>query len=112
MNNAHQMTNEKTWKLLLRFSLPAIVGLLVNALYNIIDSMFVGKGVGDLALAGVTVTFPLVTTYMACIMLIGMGATAIISIKLGEGKGHEAEVIIGNALTLFLIIGVVLTVLV
>ena len=64
MENSKKMLSESTASLLLKFSLPAIIGLLVNALYNIVDSMFVGRGVGDLALAGVTVTFPLITTYM------------------------------------------------
>lgn len=105
MNQAEQMTKEKIPKLLLKFSLPAIVGLLVNALYNIIDSMFVGRGVGDLALAGVTVSFPIVTGFMASVMLIGMGATSLISLRLGEGNEDEAEKIIGNALMMFLIIG-------
>lgn len=110
MENSKKMLNENTGQLLLKFSLPAIVGLLVNALYNIVDSMFVGRGVGDLALAGVTVTFPLITTYMAFIMMIGMGATAIISIKLGEDKPKEAEKIMANALILFIIMGLTLTV--
>lgn len=108
MNNAEDMTRESTSRLLLRFSLPAIIGLLVNALYNIVDSIFVGRGVGELALAGVTVTFPIVTTYMACIMMIGMGATSVISIKLGEKKPEEAEIIMGNAFVL-LIMGLSLT---
>lgn len=111
MNNAEQMTTESTSRLLLRFSLPAIIGLLVNALYNIVDSIFVGRGVGELALAGVTVTFPIVTTYMACIMMIGMGATSVISIKLGEKKTEEAETIMGNALVLLVIMGLSLTIL-
>ena len=110
MGNSKKMLSESTAKLLLKFSLPAIVGLLVNALYNIVDSIFVGRGVGDLALAGVTVTFPLITTYMAFIMMIGMGATAIISIKLGEDKPKEAEKIMANALVLFVIMGFTLTV--
>lgn len=109
MENSKKMINESTWKLLLKFSLPAIIGLLVNALYNIIDSMFVGRGVGDLALAGVTVTFPIITTYMACIMMIGMGATSIISIKLGENKPEEAEKIMANAFVLFILMGLTLT---
>ena len=109
MNDANEMTSVSTWKLLLKFSLPAIVGLLVNALYTIIDSMFVGQGVGELALAGVTVTIPIITTYMAFIMLVGMGATSIISIKLGENKANEAEKIMGNAFVLFLILGLTLT---
>lgn len=110
MNKSIQMKKEKLPKLLLQFSLPAIVGLLVNALYNIVDSIFVGRGVGKLGIAAVTVSFPIVTTFIACIMLIGMGATALISIRLGEEKESVAEEIIGNALVLFLIIGITLTV--
>jgi len=111
LNESKLMTQERIPKLMLKFSLPAIIGLLVNALYNIIDSIFVGNGVGDLALAGVTVCFPFITAYMACIMLIGMGATSLISIRLGEKKEGEAEKIVGNAFVLFLIIGVIITLL-
>lgn len=110
MNRSVQMETEKIPKLLLKFSLPAIVGLLVSALYNIVDSIFVGRGVGDLGLAAVTVCFPIITTFLAFTMLIGMGATALISIRLGEKNESEAENIIGNALTLFLVIGISLTV--
>ena len=111
MNASERMEFEKIPKLLLKFSLPAIVGMLVSALYNIVDSIFVGRGVGDLALAGVTVSFPIITSFMACIMLIAMGATSLISIRLGERKSAESEKIIGNAFVLFLIVGVCLTVL-
>jgi putative MATE family efflux protein len=110
MSRSNQMSTESIFKLLIKFSLPAIVGLLVNALYNIVDSIFVGRGVGDLGLAGVTICFPIVTTFIAFIMLISMGASALISIRLGEKKEAEAEQIIGNALVLFLIIGIILTV--
>ena len=78
------MEIESIPKILLKFSIPAIIGLLVNALYNIVDSIFVGRGVGDLALAGVTVCLPIVTMFMACVMLIGMGATSLISIRCGD----------------------------
>ncbi len=111
MDRQNRMLNESIGKLLLKFSLPAIVALLVNALYNIVDSMFVGRGVGDLGLAGVTICFPIVTTFIACVMLVGMGATALISIRLGEKKQKEAEVIISNALILFVILGLALTIL-
>ena len=111
MGEFNEMGNDKISKLLVKFSLPAIVGMLVNALYNVVDSIFVGRGVGDLALAGITVSLSLMTTFMACVMLVGMGATSLISIRMGERKGEEAEKIIGNALVLFLIIGAVLTVL-
>ena len=110
MNEINELESEKIPSLLLKFSVPAIIGLLVNAFYNIIDSIFVGRGVGDLGLAGVTICLPIVTILMACIMLIGMGATSLISIRLGERKENEAERIIGNALIMFLIIGITLTV--
>ena len=71
MNKTNEMETKSIPKLLLKFSIPAIIGLLVNALYNIVDSIFVGRGVGDLALAGVTVTLPIITIFMAFIMLIG-----------------------------------------
>lgn len=109
MDKSKQMSTESIPRLLLKFSLPAIVALMVNALYNVVDSIFVGRGVGDLGLAGVTICFPIVTTFIACIMLIGMGATALISIRLGEKKQKEAELIVGNALIFFVIIGFLFT---
>ncbi|MDY0387020.1 MAG: MATE family efflux transporter [Methanolobus sp.] len=86
-----EMETKSIPKLLLKFSVPAIIGLLVTALYNVVDSIFVGRGIGELALAGVTVCLPIVTMLMACVMLIGMGATALISIRLGEKKEEDAE---------------------
>ncbi len=111
MNRQDQMLTDSVSRLLVRFSLPAIVALVVNALYNIVDSIFVGQGVGDLGLAGVTVCFPLVTVFIAFIMLIGMGATALVSIRLGEQQREAAETIVGNALVYFLILGLGLMVL-
>ncbi|HZK18013.1 MAG TPA: MATE family efflux transporter, partial [Clostridia bacterium] len=109
MSKSKQMTDGSIPKLLLKFSLPAIIGMLVHALYNVIDSIFVGRGVGELALAGITVSFPVVIILMAFVMLIGMGATTLISIRLGEKKASEAEQIVGNALGLFIVIGLGLT---
>ena len=109
MKDDNQLLSKSIPRLLLTFSLPAVVGLLVNALYNIVDSIFVGRGVGDLALAGVTVSFPIMTIFIACVMLVGMGATALISLRLGQGKKEEAETIAGNALVLLVIIGLSLT---
>ncbi|NLN84220.1 MAG: MATE family efflux transporter [Firmicutes bacterium] len=111
MVKSNQLATDSIPKLLLKFSLPAIVALIVNALYNIVDSIFVGQGVGDLGLAGVTICFPIVTTFIAFIMLVGMGATALISIRLGEQKQEEAETIVINALILFIVMGISLTVL-
>lgn len=96
-------------KLLWDFSVPAITGMLVNALYNVVDSIFVGHGVGAIGLAAVTVAFPIMIVFMAFGMLIGVGATTLISIRLGEQKLEEAEVILGNALALILLVAVILT---
>lgn len=110
MDRSEQMRTGNIPRLLLKFSLPAIIAMLVHSLYTVVDSIFVGRGVGELALAGVTVCFPIVIILMALVMLISMGSTTLISIRLGEKKGSEAEKIIGNAVVLFLIIGFSLTV--
>src|SRR5690554_4128888 len=107
MPKMNEMEIKSISRLLLKFSIPAIIGILVSALYNIVDSIFVGRGIGDLALAAVTVCLPIITLFMACIMLVGMGGTALISIRLGEKKEEEAERIIGNSIVLFLILGVI-----
>ncbi len=110
MSNSELILNKSIPKLLLKFSLPAITGMVVHALYTVVDSIFVGRGIGELALAGITVSFPVIIILMAFVMLVGMGATSLISIRLGAGKGKEAEQIAGNALTLFIVLGFLLTV--
>lgn len=111
-NNSSQfMGTESIGKLLIKFSVPAIVGMLVNALYNVVDRIFVGQGVNTMALSGITIAFPIMNIIMAFSMLIGVGATALISIRLGEGKKSEAENIFGNTLTLNAIVSLSLTVL-
>lgn len=91
-------------RLLWRFSWPAIVGMMCNALYNIVDRAFVGRGVGTLAIAATTVAFPLMLILLALSLLIGVGATALISIRLGEQKKEEAELVAGNATGLLVIL--------
>ena len=86
--------------LLWHFSVPSIVGMLANASYNIINRIFVGHAVGGIAIAAITVTFPLIMVFMGIALLVGIGATTLISIRLGQRKEAEAEVIMGNALTL------------
>lgn len=102
MNRTEQLGIQPIGKLLLKFSIPATIGMLVNALYNIVDRIFIGHGVGALALAGVTVAFPIMTIIMALGMLIGIGGGALTSIKLGQQNKEEADKILGNAVTLFL----------
>jgi putative MATE family efflux protein len=111
MEHSKQLGEEKISKLLLKFSIPAITGMLVNALYNVVDRIFVGQGVGKEAIAGITIGFPLMIVIMAFGMLIGIGATSLISIRLGEQNKPEAEGIVGNALTLLVGISVVISIL-
>ena len=90
MDRAEQLGRERIPVLLLRFSIPAIVGMLVQALYNVVDRIFVGHGVGAHGIAGLTVVFPIMLVIMAFSMLIGLGATALISIKLGRRESARS----------------------
>ena len=83
--------------LLVRFSIPSIVGMVVQALYNIVDRMFIGYGVGPHGIAGVTLSFPLMMALVAFSILVGVGANTLFSIRMGEGRREEAERILGNA---------------
>ena len=112
MKNKNHLGEESIGKLLLKYSIPAIIGMLVNALYNIVDRMFIGRipDVGSLALTGVGITMPIMSILLACGMLIGIGATANISLNLGRGKRDIAEKLIGNSITLSLILGAFITI--
>lgn len=110
MDRTKQLGEESVGKLLWKFSLPAIVGMLVNALYNIIDRIFVGKGVSELAITAITIAFPIMNIIMAFGMLIGIGAAATVSIKLGQQNKNEAEHILGNAFVLIIISSLLVTV--
>ena len=110
MNSSRQLGEDQIPKLLLRFSIPAIIGMLVNALYNVVDRIFVGNGVGSLGIAGITIAFPIMTIMMAFQMLIGIGANALVAIRLGQKREKDAEKIIGNALVLLVIFAIVLAI--
>lgn len=83
--------------------------MLVNALYNIVDRIYVGNGVGTLGITGITVSFPVMIIFMAFGMLIGVGGTAVFSIKLGERKPEEAAAVLGNSFILLLLLSVFLS---
>lgn len=105
----NKLATENIGKLIWQYSLPAIVGTVVMALYNIVDRIFIGQGVGALAISGLALTFPFMIMLMAFGMLIGAGSAARISITLGENNIEKAEKILGNALTLtFIISGTVI----
>lgn len=110
MDRSKRMGEGSIPSLLLRFSAPAIVGMLAQALYNVVDRIFVGRAVGALGIAGTTVAFPFMLITMACAMLVGFGAAALISIRLGEQKKEEAERVLGHAAVLLVGVGILMTV--
>jgi Na+-driven multidrug efflux pump len=108
----NKMGTEKITRLLLQFSLPAIVGMLVNALYNIVDRIFIGNSaeLGTLGLAGLTISFPIMMIMMALAVLFGIGGATLFSIRLGEGKPEEAERVLGLTSLLLILSALTLTV--
>ena len=96
-NSTDPLGTDAIGRLLLRFSIPAIVGMFVNALYNIVDRMFIGYGIGPEGIAGVTLGFPLMMAMVSFSILVGVGANTPFSIRMGEGRREEAERILGNA---------------
>ena len=93
-------------KLLARYALPAIVAMTASSLYNMIDSIFIGQGVGPLAISGLAITFPLMNLSAAFGAAVGIGSSTCISVKLGQKDYKMAENIFGNSFTLNLIVGV------
>lgn len=89
--------------LLWRYSLPAVVGMLVMSLYNVIDRIFIGQGVGTEAIAGLAITFPVMNIAAALGVLIGAGSSARVSIFMGAGDTRRAALVLGNSLTLIII---------
>lgn len=98
---------EKIGKLIRKFSIPCIISMLVNSLYNIIDQIFIGQGVGYLGNGATNVVFPLVMIGLAFSLMFGDGASAYLSLKLGEKKKKEAENGVGNGIMLSIIVSVI-----
>ena len=97
-NNPNLLGTEPLGKLLIQYSIPAIIAMTVTSLYNIIDSIFIGHGVGPLAISGLALTFPLMN-------LIGVGGAAISSIYLGQKDNRKASEVLHNVLILCIIAG-------
>lgn len=101
---------EKIGKLLVKFAIPGIISMVVNSLYNIIDQIFIGQGVGYLGNGATSVTFPMVTFAMAFSLLFGDGAAAYLSLKLGEKKEDDAAKGCLAGITGFIGIGIIITI--
>ncbi len=109
MDHTKELGQAPVGKLLWKYFVPAIIGVLANMLYNLVDRIYIGQGVGALALSGVTVTFPIMIVVMAFGMLVGMGSASLVSIRLGERKREEAERILGHAFVLLAGVSLALT---
>lgn len=112
MDKQKELGTASIVSLIIKYSVPAIIAMMVNSLYTTIDRMFIGRipGVGALAMSGVGITMPITYVIMGLGMLVGVGTAASISIKLGQQKRDVAENLLGNAVTLTFIISAIVTV--
>lgn len=110
MNKKIDLGKDKITKLLFTFSLPCVISSLINSIYNIVDQIFIGQGVGTLGNAATNVLFPLVIIMSACASLIGNGGAANFSLKLGEKKLDEATKSVGQSIILTIIVAFLLSI--
>ena len=105
-----ELGTEKVSKLLMKYAVPAIIAMTASSLYNIIDSIFIGHGVGPLAISGLALTFPLMNLAAAFGSLIGAGAATLTSVRLGQKDYDSANIILGNVITMNTILGISFTI--
>ncbi len=101
---------EKIGTLLLQYATPAIIAQIASSLFNVVDRIFIGQGVGALAISGLALTFPFMNLAAAFGALVGVGASALTSIKLGEKDYKTARLVLGNVIILNLIFGILFTI--
>ena len=105
-----RLGEERISKLLVNLSLPATIGMMVNALYNLVDTIFVGRGVGALAIGGLTIAFPIQMFIMAFAQMIGIGAASAISRSLGAKDIEKADYVAGNSFLLIVILSSIIAI--
>lgn len=111
MTENHSLfATEPVGRLIVKFSVPSVIALLVNSLYNIVDQVFIGRGVGYLGNGATNVVFPITIVALALAMMIGNGGAAYLSLKLGEGQIAVAKKGVGNAVSLVTVVSILLTV--
>lgn len=101
-----ELGTERIRKLLVQYAVPAIIAMTASSLYNMVDSIFIGHGVGALAISGLALTFPLMNLAAAFGSLVGVGAATLVSMRLGQRDYETAQRILGNVVVLNLIIGI------
>ncbi len=108
MKNIHELSEAKVGRLMLKYFIPAFIGVFVNALYNIVDRIFIGQGVGADALSGISVIFPIMLIMMAFGMLIGIGTGVFVSINLGKKDMQKAEETLGTGFLMMLVVSAII----
>ncbi len=101
-----ELGTEPVGKLLLQYALPAIVAMVASSLYNMVDSIFIGQGVGPMAISGLAITFPFMNLSGAIGAAIGVGASTLLSVRLGQKDYETAQKILGNSVVLKIITGI------
>ncbi|EGF55488.1 MATE efflux family protein [Bacteroides fluxus YIT 12057] len=116
--NRYNMAGQKTptalgtesiGKLLMQYAVPAIIAMTASSLYNMVDSIFIGHGVGTMAISGLALTFPLMNLAAAFGSLVGVGASTLISVKLGQRDYDTAQRVLGNVFVLNILLGLAFT---
>ncbi|HYE82060.1 MAG TPA: MATE family efflux transporter [Clostridia bacterium] len=110
-DRSYKLENEKITRLLMNLSLPATIAMLVNALYNIVDTIFIGQGIGYIAIGGLTIAFPVQMMIMAIAQMIGIGAASVISRSLGAKDVEKADHAAGNSFLSVGILGIIICIL-
>lgn len=108
-NSPLVLGTERIGKLLTQYAIPAIIAMTASSLYNMADSIFIGHGVGPLAISGLALTFPLMNLAAAFGSLVGVGASTLVSVKLGQKDYEGANQVLGNVLVLNVLLGVAFT---
>ncbi len=110
MKENHVLADNNVNRLLVKLSLPAMAGMIVMALYNVVDTIFVGRGIGSMALAGLSIVFPIQIVVMAVGQLVGIGSGSAISRYIGSGETEKAKSVLGNAFLYTTVLSLIITV--
>lgn len=111
-NIMNPLVTERIEKLIAKFAIPAIISMLVSSLYNIVDQIFIGQGVGMLGNAATNIAFPISIICTATALLLGIGSASNFNLKSGAGESEEASKIVGTGLAMLVICGVIIAVVV